>query len=203
MGAGKPELRANITHRRGSLTIAERARAADLLSDLALGRPELLAARTVAAYVSLGTEPGTGPLLTALAASGTRVLLPVLLPDGDLDWAEHEPGGLLTPGPRGLREPAGRRLGTGAIATVDAVVVPGLAVDRRGARLGRGGGSYDRALARVPSSTPVLLLLYDGEVLEHVPEEQHDRRVDVALTPSGAVDITPAPDRPPGSEHRP
>ncbi len=210
MGAGKQELRAHITARRRLLTTEELARAADLLCDVALGRPELLAARTVAAYISVGTEPGTGPLLTALAARGTRVLLPILLPDGDLDWAEQEPGGLLRPGPRGLREPAGRRLGTAAIATADAVVVPGLAVDRRGARLGRGGGSYDRALGRVPSGTPVLLLLHDGEVLEHVPEEPHDRRVDVALSPSGAV-LTPggeaglsaALDRPAGNESRP
>ena len=173
--------------RRQSLTTGERARAADLLRDVALARPEIIGARTVAAYVSVGTEPGTGPLLTALAARGIRVLLPVLLPDDDLDWAEHQPGTLLAPGPRGLREPVGRRLSSEEFETVDAVVVPGLAVDRRGVRLGRGGGSYDRALARVPSGTPVLLLLYDGEVLEHVPEESHDRRVDVALTPNGAV----------------
>jgi 5-formyltetrahydrofolate cyclo-ligase len=199
VGAGKPELRAHIRHRRRSLTIRERARAADRLRDLALSRPELIAARTVAAYVSVGTEPGTGPLLSALASRGTPVLLPVLLPDAELDWAVHQPGVVFTPGPRGVLEPAGPRLGAGAVATVDVVVVPGLAVDRRGARLGRGGGSYDRALARVPSGIPVLLLLYDGEVLDHIPEEPHDRRVDVVLTPSGTLDITPAR----GSEHRP
>ena len=181
------------------MTTAERTRAADQLRDIALRRPEILAAATVAAYLSFGTEPGTGPLLSALAGRGTRVLLPVLLPDDDLDWAEQEPGGLLGPGHRGLREPTGRRLGAGAIAAVDAVVIPGLAVDRRGVRLGRGGGSYDRALARIARGTPVLLLLYDGEVLEHVPEEPHDRRVDVALTPGGAVVFSP----PRGSGPRP
>ena len=195
----------------------ERARAEDRLCELALARPELIAARTVAAYVAVGTEPGTGPLLTALSARGTLVLLPVLLADGDLDWAAHQPGSPLAPGPRGLWEPAGPRLGTAAIATADAIVVPGLAVDRRGARLGRGGGSYDRALARVCGGTPVLLLLYDGEVVEHVPEAPHDRRVDVVLTPSGAIQTpsgaiqTPSgatvfsvpPGRPPESGLRP
>jgi len=67
------------------------------------------------------------------------------------------------------------------------VLVPGLAVDRSGMRLGRGGGSYDRALARVPVGTPVLVLLYDGEVLDRVPADDHDRRVTAAVTASGVV----------------
>jgi 5-formyltetrahydrofolate cyclo-ligase len=164
---------------------------------VALLRPEIRDAGTVAAYVSIGTEPGTGPLLGALAAAGIRVLLPVLLPDDDLDWAEHR--GLLAPGSRGLQEPRGPRLGSAAIAGVDAVVAPGLAADRRGVRLGRGGGSYDRALARVPGDRPVLLLLYDGEILDHIPQEPHDRPVNVALTPGGAVVFS----HPRGSGHRP
>ena len=202
VGAGKPELRAFITDRRRALSGPARTSAADRLRDVALARRELIAARTVAVYASIGTEPGTGPLLAAFAARGTRVLLPVLLPDADLDWAVHQPTELLVPGPRGLREPVGPRLGTAAIATVDAAVVPGLAADRRGARLGRGGGSYDRALARVPDRTPVLLLLYDDELLDHVPHEPHDRRVDVVLTPSGAVVLSPPPPPSRASAHR-
>jgi 5-formyltetrahydrofolate cyclo-ligase len=66
-------------------------------------------------------------------------------------------------------------------------VVPALAVDRRGSRLGRGGGSYDRALARVPAGRPVLALLYDGECPEVVPTEPHDRRVTVAVTPHAVL----------------
>ena len=181
------------------MTAGQRTSAADQLCGVALSRPELSAARTVAAYVSLGTEPGTGPLLAALADHGVRVLLPVLLPDGDLDWAALDPTEPLAPGPRGLQQPTGPRLGNAAIATADVVLVPGLAADRRGARLGRGGGSYDRALARVPSATPVLLLLYTAEVFEHIPEEPHDRRVDVVLTPGGAVVVSP----PRGNAHRP
>ena len=170
--------------------MADRAVAADQLRDQALAHPALAAARTVAAYVSIGSEPGTAPLLASLLGRSTRLLLPVLLPDGDLDWAVQHRDRQLVPGRRGLDEPAGPRLGPQAIASTDAVVVPGLAADRRGVRLGRGGGSYDRALARVPSGTPVVLLLYDGELLEHVPEEPHDRRVDVVITPSHALLIT-------------
>ncbi len=147
--------------------------------------PEVRRAATVAAYVSVGQEPGTGPLLELLAEAGKRVILPVLLPDDDLDWAVYTgPAGLVSAG-RGLLEPAGPRLGPDAVTTADVVLVPALAVDRSGMRLGRGGGSYDRALGRVPVGTFVCALLYDGEVLDEVPRDAHDRPVTAVVTPSG------------------
>ena len=136
---------------------------------------------TVAAYVPVGSEPGGPGLVPALAAAPARLLLPVLLPDGDLDWAVFT--GDLTAGPRGLREPAGPALGPAAITQADVVVVPALAVDRRGTRMGRGGGSYDRALARVAAETLVVALLHDGELLDEVPAEPHDRPVHAVITP--------------------
>ncbi|WP_435652510.1 5-formyltetrahydrofolate cyclo-ligase [Kitasatospora purpeofusca] len=147
------------------------------------------AAATVAAYVSVGAEPGTRPLLDALRARGLRVLLPVLLADNDLDWAEYAGPAALAPAGRGLMEPVGGRLGPEAVTGAGLVLLPGLAVDRRGLRLGRGGGSYDRVLARLEraGARPVLaVLLYEHELLERVPAEPHDRPVDLALTPSGA-----------------
>ncbi|MFD8319870.1 5-formyltetrahydrofolate cyclo-ligase [Kitasatospora purpeofusca] len=147
------------------------------------------AAATVAAYVSVGAEPGTRPLLDALRARGLRVLLPVLLADNDLDWAEYAGPAALAPAGRGLLEPVGGRLGPEAVTGAGLVLLPGLAVDRRGLRLGRGGGSYDRVLARLEraGARPVLaVLLYEHELLERVPAEPHDRPVDLALTPSGA-----------------
>ncbi|HYF71806.1 MAG TPA: 5-formyltetrahydrofolate cyclo-ligase, partial [Nocardioides sp.] len=126
-----------------------------------------------------------GPLLEALHAAGKRVILPVVLPDLDLDWAVHD--GALVPARRGLLEPAGPRLGPDAVATADVVLVPGLAVSRGGARLGRGGGCYDRALGRVPVGTFTCVLLYDDEVGVDVPVEPHDRPVGFAASPSGVV----------------
>ncbi|WP_232246518.1 5-formyltetrahydrofolate cyclo-ligase [Kitasatospora mediocidica] len=142
----------------------------------------------VAAYVSVGAEPGTRPLLDLLHRRGIPVLLPVLLPDNDLDWAAYQGAEHLLPAGRGLLEPDGPRLGPAAVCAAAVVLLPGLAVDRRGLRLGRGGGSYDRVLARLDraGARPLLAtLLYDTELLERVPAEPHDRPVHAAVTPSG------------------
>jgi 5-formyltetrahydrofolate cyclo-ligase len=136
------------------------------------------AARSVAAYVPVGAEPGGESLVPALAATGVRLLLPVLREDLDLDWAEYD--GTLRPSRRfRLQEPTGPRLGRDAIAAVDLVIAPALAVDRAGNRLGQGGGSDDRALAR--TAAPVIVPLFPGELVDELPAEPHDRPVSAAL----------------------
>ena len=169
--------------------LAEVVAAARAIAEHLLTTPDVRRAATVAAYVSLPGEPGTGPLLDALRDRGTRVVLPVLLPDHDLDWALYEGPDAFAIGRWGLFEPRGPRLGVDAIATADVVLVPGLAVDPAGVRLGRGGGSYDRVLGRVPVGTFTCVLLYDGEVGVPVPVEPHDRAVTHAATPSGLVPL--------------
>ncbi|CAM5548098.1 5-formyltetrahydrofolate cyclo-ligase [Streptomyces fumanus] len=188
----KRRLRRELLAVRNRLTADDLRETAGALAGRALGLPELAGARTVAAYVSVGAEPGTLALLDALRARGTRVLLPVLLPDGDLDWGAYAGEGSLARvrhgGRMALWEPAGERLGPEAVTGADAVLLPGLAVDPRGMRLGRGGGSYDRVLARLDraGARPALLvLLYDWEVVARVPAERHDRPVDAVVTPSG------------------
>ena len=92
-----------------------------------------------------------------------------------------------------MLEPGGPRLGKGAIATADVVIVPALAVDPRGGRLGQGGGSYDRALARTRDGTLVVALLHDDELLaEAVPTAGHDRPVGAVVTPRRVVRFDPA-----------
>jgi 5-formyltetrahydrofolate cyclo-ligase len=169
----------------------------DALAERALELPELARARTVAAYVSVGTEPGTLALLEALRARDVRVLLPALLPDNDLDWGEYNGPDSLTRiqhgGKMALFEPSGTRLGPAAVTGADVVLLPGLAVDALGMRLGRGGGSYDRVLARLEraQARPALVvLLYDTEVVARVPAEAHDRPVHAVVTPSGVRRFT-------------
>ncbi|WP_078516701.1 5-formyltetrahydrofolate cyclo-ligase [Streptomyces sp. HGB0020] len=188
----KRTLRRELLAVRSRLTADDVQEAADALAECALRLPELAEARTVAAYVSVGAEPGTLALLDALHARGARVLLPVLLADNDLDWGAYAGRGSLARvqhgGKMALFEPSGERLGPDAVTRVDVVLLPGLAVDARGMRLGRGGGSYDRVLARLErtgAQPALVVLLYDAEVVARVPAEAHDRPVHAVVTPSG------------------
>ncbi|MEU8797282.1 5-formyltetrahydrofolate cyclo-ligase [Spirillospora sp. NPDC048819] len=180
----KTDLRAELIGRRAAMPPEARTAAGRSIRDALLPVPEVEMAGTVAAYVSIGTEPDTRGLLFALWKRGTYVLLPRLLPDGDLDWASYEGPDSLVPGPRGRLEPSEPPRGPGAVASADVVLAPALAADRTGMRLGRGGGSYDRALARVGPAILTVALLYDQELLQTVPAEPHDQRVRAAVTPS-------------------
>jgi 5-formyltetrahydrofolate cyclo-ligase len=190
--AAKVAVRTRLLTARTSLSAAAQRSAAVAVQAATIALVRAQRPATVTAYVPTGAEPGGADLPAALAGalpSGGRLLLPVLLPDDDLDWAAYEGPGSLRPGRRGIAEPAGRRLGVAAIAGAQLIVVPALAVDRAGHRLGRGGGSYDRALARATAGFTVALL-HDGEFLDRVPAEPHDRRVRAAITPSGGLSLS-------------
>jgi 5-formyltetrahydrofolate cyclo-ligase len=186
----KRTLRASLLAARRSRSEADRAAEAASVRATLVDLVRALRPVVVAAYVPVGTEPGGPELPEALAAAlapGGRLLLPVLLPDLDLNWAAYAGPESLVPAGRGLREPAGPRLGPAAVAEADLVVVPAVAVDERGRRLGRGGGSYDRALARVPAAALTVALLSDGELVADVPAESHDRAVQAVITPTGGL----------------
>jgi 5-formyltetrahydrofolate cyclo-ligase len=186
----KAALRSRLLAARAELTAEQRTAAARAIRDALLERPEVQMAGTVAAYYSVGAEPDTRGLLFALWKRGSYVLLPLLRPDGDLDWASYEGPESLVPGPRGLLEPGEPPRGPGAVARADVVLAPALAVDRAGNRLGRGGGSYDRALARVGPMVPLIALVYDAELLDRVPAEPHDVKVRAAVSPGAGVTMT-------------
>jgi 5-formyltetrahydrofolate cyclo-ligase len=184
----KTPLRNRLLAQRRTMTPSAHQTAAAAVHATLLSLVRRVRPSTVAAYVPVGAEPGGAELPSVLAATA-RVLLPVLLPDGDLDWAAYE--GSLVAGPRGLLEPPGRRLGVDAVRNAAVVVVPALAVDRSGMRLGRGGGSYDRVLGRLADGALTVALLNDGELLDAVPAEAHDRRVQAVITPSGGLVLSP------------
>jgi 5-formyltetrahydrofolate cyclo-ligase len=175
--------RAAATARRAARTIEERAAAGVGLASHGIAAWGQLGC--LAAYVGVGTEPPTLPLLDALRAAGVRVLLPVISGE-QLDWAAYDGIDALVEGPLGLAEPAGARLGGAALLDADRVLVPALAVDAAGHRLGRGRGYYDRALASV--TAPVIAVVYDDDLVDDVPVEVHDRDIDGRLTPSGYYD---------------
>ncbi|GAA4112068.1 5-formyltetrahydrofolate cyclo-ligase [Knoellia locipacati] len=138
----------------------------------------LTAGSTVAAYEAMRTEPPTAATLSALAAHGIRVLVPITLPDNDLDWCDAADG---------RRMP----LGPDAVSAAGLVLAPGLAADTGGTRLGRGGGSYDRALLRRGAGSRIVVVLHPGEVRDvraaPLPRDAHDLPVDGVLTVDGTT----------------
>jgi 5-formyltetrahydrofolate cyclo-ligase len=187
----KAGLRSQVLAARSRLSADQRATAGRLIRDALLSLPEVQMAGTIAAYYSVGAEPDTRGLVYALWKRGTYVLLPLLRDDGDLDWASYEGPDSLVAGPRGLREPEAPPRGIEAVTRADVVLAPALAVDRAGNRLGRGGGSFDRALARVGPLIPIIALLYDGELIGHVPAEAHDVPVRAAVRPGSGITLLP------------
>ncbi|MFC9090414.1 5-formyltetrahydrofolate cyclo-ligase [Nocardiopsis dassonvillei] len=185
----KAGLRRGFLERRRARGPEERARAGSAVRDALLDVPWLAMGGTVACYYSVGGEPDTRKLVAALWKRGAYVLLPVFLPGGELDWAAFDGPDSLAPAGHGLLEPVGHRYGPDALAGADAVVCPAVAVDRRGTRLGRGAGCYDRALARKGPHTPAIALVHDEEFVESLPAEPHDRPVDAVVTPSGGVRV--------------
>jgi 5-formyltetrahydrofolate cyclo-ligase len=186
----KRALRARLRAARAAMTADQLHLAGRELRDAVLSMPETQMAGTIAAYFSVGTEPDTRGLVYALWKRGAYLLLPLFLPDGDLDWASYEGPDSVRyrlDGRFGLAEPTEPPRGRDAISRADLVIVPALAVDKRGFRLGRGAGCYDRALARVGEPVPTVALVYDGELLDDLPAEPHDRPVRLVARPSAGV----------------
>lgn len=180
IGADKPALRARFNADRLDRPpkLIEDARAG--VRSAVLQRCREAHWQRIAAYVALPSEPGSPELLDALRAMQVSVLVPLMLPDRDLDWTEWGP-------PESPGRPV--TLGLDAIAEAEAIIVPALAVARDGTRLGRGGGSYDRALARA-APVPIAALLFAGELVAELPRDPWDLPVTAIVTPAGWLDLT-------------
>lgn len=184
----KERLRMAIREARKARSVRLREAAAHALADVVLTIPAVVDASCVSVYASRVTEPGTGPLLEALAARGVRVLMPVLGSGLQRDWAEYAgPDDLRERAPGRPPEPGGPTLGAAALADADVVIAPALAIDTTGARLGQGGGWYDRALEHLRPGVPVVALVFPEELYDAgsrpLPRERHDRLVDAVATP--------------------
>jgi 5-formyltetrahydrofolate cyclo-ligase len=174
---------------------AETRRLTDAVSAAAAG-----AIGPVCGYLPTATEPGSVVLLDALRAAGHRVLLPVLPPDvgpasspTPLRWAEYTGVDGLRRGPFGLWQPGGRPLGPATLAEAGLVLVPALAVDRHGVRMGQGGGWYDRSLPLAAPGAALVGVVRDEELVDLLPRERHDVRLTAVLTPGHGVRALPLP----------
>ena len=185
MQRSKAQLRAAILRARSGVTKHQHD-----TESLALARhlPALATgAATVCAYVPVGSEPGSLELIDNLHDRGVRVLLPVARRDAagtpqPLQWGEYRTGELVA-APHGLREPPEPWLAAEAIVGASLILVPALAVDRTGIRLGRGAGFYDRSLPLADAAASLIAVVRDDELVDHLPAEPHDVPMTHALTP--------------------
>jgi 5-formyltetrahydrofolate cyclo-ligase len=185
----KSELRATILRTRRQVAPERRMAEAEALSATIAGLSR--AGQTVCAYAPIGTEPGSLGMLDAIVAAGGTVLLPVARndPSGNpqpLNWGGYVAGGLVD-GEFGLREPAPPWSPAGTVASASLVLVPALAVDRAGTRLGRGAGFYDRSLRLADPTAKLVAVVRDDELVDSLPGEDHDVPMTHALTPGGGL----------------
>lgn len=190
--AQKATLRDKMRELRRAVPSEERRRLARQAEVRLLGLEEVGEVATVLLFYSFGSEVGTGGVGDHLLSQGKRVLLPFLTPQG-MEAAEVLPGDPLLPSGYGPREPS-HRIPLDPME-VDLVVTPGLAFDRRGFRLGYGGGHYDRYLTRVRPETLRIGFAFSVQLIDHVPEEPSDQKVHVVVTDAEVVDCRDGPDR--------
>jgi len=181
----KKNLREAFSAKRRALSPDAAASAGRAVRDRLRGLPEWRAARNVLLYMPVQNEIDVRPLLDDLFARGVRALLPRCRPGepGIMDLAcplcpEH-----LVPGAYGILEPDPAACPSEPGAVADLIVVPGLAFDRRGYRLGFGGGYYDRLLSRQAAQAALTIgAAYAFQVVDALPVEPWDQRVRAICT---------------------
>ncbi len=184
----KRRLRSKLRAARRRLSPDSQARATDALARHALAGP-LAQARSVVGYLANDGELDIAPLMDRLRRAGAQILLPRCRDDGSLELVAVEPGSrLLESGPAGLLEPAGDAAELDTITLPATLITPAVALDRKGNRLGRGGGSYDRVIPDLRDrGWEVLGICHADHVVATLPTEPHDREVDAMLTERGLV----------------
>ncbi|MDQ1709416.1 MAG: 5-formyltetrahydrofolate cyclo-ligase [Frankiaceae bacterium] len=182
----KRALRRRVLASRSELPRAALDAAGDAIARAVLALPQVQAADVVAAYVATAVEVPTARLLDGLVQAGKTVLLPVLRADDSLSWRALTDLAHLVPGRRGLLEPPAAAPEHG-LGDAQVVIAPGLCYDGRGRRLGRGGGSYDRALDGLAATVTAVGIALDADIVESLPVDSHDQPVHVVVTPTRVI----------------
>lgn len=176
-------LRQTLRARRKALTSGDAAHAAERATAILLGEASWKGAHTVALHIAVRGELPTSAVLTAAWVAGKRVALPRMTARG---MALHlvSPNTVLVTGQHGIPEPAADAPLV-APAELDLVLAPGVAFDRQGGRLGQGGGDYDRLIASLAPDCKTIGWCHAFQLVNHVPTEPHDQRVQLVITPEG------------------
>ena len=190
VGHQKRALRAELRERRRTMTSTERTQTAAQLTANLESLTESLDVKFIAAYLSTPNEPGTRDFLSWACKRGIRVILPISRPDGLLDWAPYDASDDGTEDVAGMPAPTTEILSPMVVNDVGLILVPAATVDRTGMRMGWGQGYFDKTLGSMEKCPPVYAVIFDDELVDVVPSEVHDKRVDGVVTPSGIVRFT-------------
>jgi 5-formyltetrahydrofolate cyclo-ligase len=182
----KRALRAELRARRQLITSEERSSATESVTRNLVALTTKLDATSIAAYLSTPDEPNTREFLSWACERGIRVLLPISREDGLLDWAPYD-GSEEDEDVLGMPTPTTEVLGPIAINDVDLIIVPAATVDRTGMRMGWGRGYFDKTLGSMEKCPPVYAVIFDSELVDSVPAEVHDQRVNGVVTPGGVT----------------
>ncbi len=147
-----------------------------------------LGAHTVATYAATPTEADASRFVAALIRGGGQALWPRVVGPGRLSWHALAGPGELATGYRGIREPGSEAPARALDGSVELLLVPGVAFDRLGRRVGQGGGFYDRVLQACLGPSPLTVgVAYAAQVIPEVPAEPHDVAVDLVVTDRGVA----------------
>ena len=185
----KRALRAELRERRRTRTSTERAKSTEQLTAQLESLAEKLDVNYLAAYLSTPNEPATRDFLAWACGRGIRVILPISRADGLLDWAPYDASDE-TQDVAGMPAPTSELLNPMAINDVGLIIIPAATVDRTGMRMGWGQGYFDKTLGSMEKSPPVYAVIFDDELVDSVPSEVHDKRVNGVVTPSGIVQFS-------------
>ena len=187
----KSALRAELRRALAALTVPEREQGSTSLSRRLQATPEFLSGGPAMAFIPLPSEPDLRPALIAAFEHGRTIVLPRWNTAQSMyEAAVWTPHLTLVLGPYGVPEPP-PEVPSVAMERLDLVLVPGLAFDREGRRLGRGKGFFDRLLARARSARR-WGIAFDLQVVPEVPSEAHDVNVDLLATPSHWIPVNRA-----------
>jgi len=189
----KAALRERIAIGRRALPDERRSRAGSAIAGRLVRVPEFARAGTVGLFAALPDEPDTRPLFDQLRARGAAVHFPRCAAGRTLEWCRVDTWEDLCPGRYGVREPA-PGLESTPNTWMELVLVPGVAFDRAGRRLGRGGGYYDRSFADSRGGPVLFGVAFAFQLVDEVPVGRLDRRVDAIVTEEAIIRVM-GPDR--------
>jgi len=189
----KKELRKQIITERDRLTDEEIAAKSATIAEKLFNLPAFERAEAIMYFVSFGSEVDTRPMVEETIRSGKIALAPKavpqsreLIPSRILDWESD-----LMPGYYNIPEPRAGALRPYTPEQIDLLIVPGVAFDLKGNRLGYGGGYYDRFFSLLKPGTPLVALVFDLQIVPAVPIEEWDRRVDCIITDQRLIEVRP------------